>query len=238
MPFFSLRASKVAPLVNGVHREYLDSMVQVIRNGGLSPSCTSKVLVICGSLVERQYASKVTCSQFKGTPLSSTFNARVSESRTLICIRLLRDAALANMASNKKPVARNAILRILIRPTPPNTADACVAYPVFSNDSGSRSRRFGTFCSPGVPRTIAFPAGGGFGRTDPAASHRPSGIRPPFFGGRCPQSALATSVIRPSPRRARFWARWGGGFGLERKDRPELGAVILPFVGWTSSNCV
>jgi hypothetical protein len=25
--------------------------------------------------------------------------------------------------------------------------------------------------------------------------------------------------------------RSSGGFGLERKDRPELGAVILPFVG-------
>jgi hypothetical protein len=131
----------------------------------------------------------------------------------LICIRLLRDAALANMASNKKPVARNAILRILIRPTPPNTADACVAYPVFSNDSGSRSRRFGTFCSPGVPRTIAFPAGGGFGRTDPAASHRPSGIRPPFFGGRCPQSALAISVIFSHPA------------------KPAAGPVLGP-LGW------
>src|ERR1039457_99428 len=112
IPFFSRLASKVASLGNGSQREYFDSMVHLIRNGGLSPSCTSNVLVICGVVVERQYASKVSCSQFVGTPLSLAFTARVSESRIFICVMLLRDAALANMATNKSPACRAAFLRI------------------------------------------------------------------------------------------------------------------------------
>src|ERR1700685_3410420 len=126
MPCFSLLASKVSPLDNGVHREYFDSIAQVTRNGGSLPSCTSKVLVSFGGLVARQYASKVSCSQLMGTPLSSKLTDRVSVSRTLICIRLSRDAALANKATKRKPNCKAAILRILIAPTPPNTADASV----------------------------------------------------------------------------------------------------------------
>src|SRR5580658_1031538 len=132
MPCLSLLASKTAPLGSGVHREYLDSIVQLIRNGGASPSCTSKVLISGTVLVERQYASKVSCSQFRGTPLLSLslLAARVTDSRILSCMMLLRDAAFANTASNKKLTSR-AILRILIRPTPPHTADARCSIPGF-----------------------------------------------------------------------------------------------------------
>src|SRR5580658_237319 len=211
MPCLSLFASKVAPLGNGVQWEYLDSMVQLIRNGGASPSCTSKVLTSGIVLVERQYASKVSCSQFVGTPLLlSAVTARVTESRTLICIMLLRDAALANIANSKKTASRTAILRILIGPTPPNTADACVAYPVFPNDSGSRSRRFGTFSSPGAPRTIAFPVGGGFGGQTrlPAAGRVESVL---FFDSQCRNLRWPFSVMRPANPSRPVWARWGGG---------------------------
>jgi len=38
--------------------------------------------------------------------------------------------------------------------------------------------------------------------------------------------------------RASFLARPGQCSGLERKDRPSFGAVILPFVGWSASNRV
>jgi hypothetical protein len=39
---------------SGMHREYLDSIVQLIRNGGSLSSCTSKVLTIGTFEVERQ----------------------------------------------------------------------------------------------------------------------------------------------------------------------------------------
>ncbi len=61
---------------------------------------------------------------------------------------------------------------------------------------------------------------------------------PSFFGSQCPQSAPAISVIQPRHSAGPVWARWGWRVGLERKDRPEFGSVILPFVGWLSSNCV
>src|ERR1700678_1528722 len=102
-------------------------MVQRIRNGGSLPSCTSKVLTICGIPLERQYASKVSCSQLLGTPLLSELTDRVSESRTCIRIALFRDVALANMAANRKPACRATIRRILIKPTPPLTTGASVA---------------------------------------------------------------------------------------------------------------
>lgn len=59
MPCFSLLASKLSPLGNGAQRENFEAMVQVIRNGGWLPSCTSKVLTRGMTVVERQYASKV-----------------------------------------------------------------------------------------------------------------------------------------------------------------------------------
>jgi hypothetical protein len=37
-----------------MHLEYLDSIVQLIRNGGSLPSCTSNVLIIGTFVVERQ----------------------------------------------------------------------------------------------------------------------------------------------------------------------------------------
>src|ERR1700691_2314742 len=117
MPFFSLLASKLAPVGNGAHRESLDSMVQLTRNGGPLPSCTSKVLIICGTLLERQYASKVSWSQLRGTPLLSKLTDRVAESRTWIRIVLFRDVALANMATSRRPACSAIILRILIKPT-------------------------------------------------------------------------------------------------------------------------
>jgi hypothetical protein len=67
------------------------------------------------------------------------------------------EAAFDNVATNRRPACRAAILRILIKPTPPNPADVCVSHPVLPNDSGSRFRRFGTLCSLGVSRTMASP---------------------------------------------------------------------------------
>src|SRR5208282_5076223 len=237
MPCFSLLASKVAPLGNGVHRENFDSILQLIRNGGSLPSCTSKVLIIGALLLERQYASKVTCSQSMGTPLSSVPEARVSDSRTLIRIAFFSDDAFANMATNRRPACRAAILRILINPTPPNTADASVAYPVSPNDSGSRSRRFGALCSLGVSRTMASPL-------EEVWEDR-------LTRGPSPESSPSPFVWQPVPsiRTGHFSHPTGNpggpGFGplgwrvgLERKDRPEFGAVILPFVGINSGNCV
>src|SRR5271155_5827393 len=156
MPFFPLLASRVSPLANGVHWEFLDSIVHLIRNGVPSPACTSKVLIIGGFLVERQYASKVSWSQFNGTPLLSSLNARVSESRTLICISLLRDAALANVATNRRPTCtyKTAILRILIKLTPPGTVDASVVYRFFPKRFWKWFRKSGTLCSLGWPRAI------------------------------------------------------------------------------------
>jgi len=62
------------------------------------------------------------------------------------------------------------------------------------------------------------------------------------MGFQCHQPApvvlsAGASLIVKSPA-GPVLARWGGGYGLERKDRPELRPVILPFVGWNSSNCV
>jgi hypothetical protein len=114
---------------NGVHRENFESMAQLMRNGGLSPSCTSKVLTSGTFVVERQYASKVIPSQLVGTPLLSSGTARVTESRTVIRIVFL-EAAFAKIATNKKPTCKAATLRILIKPTPPNNAGASVAYRV------------------------------------------------------------------------------------------------------------
>src|ERR1022692_2738432 len=131
MPRFSLLASKVSDLGSGMHLEYFDSMVQLIRNGGSLSACTSKVLTSGTFVVERQYASKVSCSQFTGTPLLlSGFDARVTESRTVIRTVFFGEAAFANMAANKRPTCKAAILRILIKSTPANTADASVAYLV------------------------------------------------------------------------------------------------------------
>src|ERR1035438_9633524 len=148
MPCFSLLASKLSPLGNGAHREYLEAMVQLIRNGSLWPSCTSKVLTSGTFVVERQYASKVSCSQFWGTPLLSGGNARVTESRTVIRTVSFCGAAFANTAASKRLACKAAILRILIQPSPPNSAHISVAYLAFPNDSGGRSRSCGTFCSP------------------------------------------------------------------------------------------
>ena len=105
-----------------MHREYFDSIVQLIRNGGSLSSCTSKVLTSGTFVVERQYASKVSWSQFLGTPLLSGVEARVTESRTVIRILFFSEEAFANTASNRRPACKAAILRILIRPTPPNAA--------------------------------------------------------------------------------------------------------------------
>src|ERR1700728_1939816 len=123
MPFFSLPASKCSPLGNDVHREYLDSMVPLIRNGGAWPSCTSKVLTSGAVLAERQYASKVSWSQFAGTPSFSMLATRVSESRTSIRIVFFTEAALANMVTKRTPGSSAAILQILIKPAPPKTAE-------------------------------------------------------------------------------------------------------------------
>jgi hypothetical protein len=84
-------------------------------------------------------------------------------------------------------------------------------------DSGKRSRRFGTLCSLGVLRTIAFPADGDLGgRTCLRVIAR---VRSAL-----PLVAAALNLHRPKE--------------LERKDRPEFGSVILPFVGFLSSDCV
>lgn len=45
------------------------------------------------------------------------------------------------------------------------------------------------------------------------------------------------SVIQPPPS-GQVSARGGADLGLERKDRTELRAVILPFVRWNSSDGV
>src|SRR5271156_2313899 len=105
-----------------MHLEYFDSIVQLMRNGGSFSSCTSRVLTRGTFVVERQYASKVSCSQFWGTPLLSGVDARVTESRTVIRTVSFCEAAFANTAANKRPASKGAILRILIRPTPPYTA--------------------------------------------------------------------------------------------------------------------
>jgi hypothetical protein len=101
-----------------MHRENLDWAVQLIRIGGLPASCTTSVFISGTALLERQYASNVTWSQFLGTPLSSMGADRVSESRTVIRVVLLLEAAPASVtASNElNPTAAN--LRILIKPAP------------------------------------------------------------------------------------------------------------------------
>src|ERR1022692_2477177 len=164
MPLFSFLASKVAPLGKGVHREYRDSMVQLIRNGGSLPSCTSKVLTSGTFVVERQYASKVSWSQFLGTPLLlSGVDARVAESRTVIRIVFFGEDAFANMATNTRPACKAAILRILIGPTPPNPADASLAYQVFRTILEASPAGSVHFAPAGVSRTIALLAGGSLG---------------------------------------------------------------------------
>jgi hypothetical protein len=101
-----------------VHLEALDSAVQAMRYGRLLPSCTSKVFINGAVLLERHYASKVSCSQFTGTPLSFVPKDRVSESRTLIWMVLLREAALAKSAATSKPAKRAVPLYIFIEPIP------------------------------------------------------------------------------------------------------------------------
>ena len=113
-------------------------------------------------VVERQYASKVSCSQFWGTPLLSAANALVAESRTVIRSVLFGEA-FANMAANKKPTCKAAILRIFMKPTPPNTAHADSAHLVFPNDFKSPPHSSATFCSPWCVSRNSF-HGGSLGR--------------------------------------------------------------------------
>jgi hypothetical protein len=117
------------------------------------------------------------------------------------------ESAFANMATNKRPACKAAILRILIKPTPPNTADASVSYLIFPNDCGSQFRRFGTFSSPWhVPHNSSRRRR--LGRTDSTAGHRPKGAGPPFLSCQYPQAVLAVlanfSDPATEPRRARF----------------------------------
>jgi hypothetical protein len=113
-------------------------MVQRIRKGGSLPSCTSKVLTSGTVVVERQYASNVSWSQFWGTPLLSGVDARVSESRTVMRM-LFVTAAFPHIATSKRNACTAATLHMLTDPTPPNTAGATVAEPIFPNDSGSEA---------------------------------------------------------------------------------------------------
>src|SRR5208337_283192 len=113
MPCFSLLASKVLPLVSGVHLEYLESTVQATRNGGLLPSCTSRVFVVMALLLLLQYASKLTWSQFLGTSLPPRLTDRVTESSTVIRIPFC-EAAFANAAIDRRPSSRNAFLRTVM----------------------------------------------------------------------------------------------------------------------------
>src|ERR1700723_1066025 len=134
-----------------------------MRNGASLPTCTHTVFIRGAVLVERQYASKVICSQFVGTPLSLRLNARVSESSTVILIVFFSEAAFANMATNRRPARRAAILQILIKPTPPKTA-MHLPQTVFRITLEAGLADFGTLCSQGVFRTIAFRAGEGWSR--------------------------------------------------------------------------
>jgi len=208
MPCFSLRASRVAPLGNGVHREYLDSVVQLIRNGGLSSSCTSKVFTSGAVLLERQYASKVSCSQLLGTPLSSRLDDRVSESRTLIRIVFFCGAALASMATNRRPACRATILRILKTKFPKRCGCIC-RKPGFPERFWKPVSQIRCIVLPWRVPHNSFPRWRRFGRTDSPAGHRPSGARPHFVGSQCPQSAPAISVIRPGTPAGQLLARWG-----------------------------
>src|SRR5580700_10221194 len=152
-----------------MHLEYF-STVQLIRKGGWLSSCTSEVLT-CTFEVERQYASKVSCSQFCGTPLLSGADARVTESRTVIRTASFCEPAFANVAASKRQICNDEILRILIKPTPPQCR---------------RIRR----------------------------------------------------VVRPRNPSGPVLVRRSSTVSLKRKNRPEFGSVILPFVGRLSSNCV
>src|SRR5208283_5450244 len=113
MPCFSRLASKVLPLVSGVHLEYFESTVQTTRNGGLLPSCTSRVFVVIALLLLLQYASKLTWSQFLGTSLPPRLTDRVTESRTVIRIPF-GEAAFANPAIDSRPASKSALLRIVM----------------------------------------------------------------------------------------------------------------------------
>jgi len=75
----------------------------------------------------------------------------------------------------------------------------------------------------------------------PTSAQAPGWSPPP-----CPGVDGALDLHRPmqssvnlpaNPKRAWFGPP-GWRVGLERKDRAELGSVILPFVGWISSNRV
>src|SRR5580704_19676884 len=112
-------------------------MVQLIRNGGSLPSCTSKVLTSGTVEVERQYASYVSCSQFCGTPLLSGVDARVSESRTVMRMLFL-SAAFAPNAMSKRNACMAAILHILIQPTPPISASKAHRYGDLAAESEAR----------------------------------------------------------------------------------------------------
>ena len=220
-----------------MHREFLDSMVHVTRNGGSLPSCTSKVFIIGAAVVERQYASKVSWSQLLGTPLLSRLNARVSESRTLICIVLFREAALANIATNREDPPAGPPFYAYSSNQLLQTLRMHLSHPRFSQTILEAGFANSVHCAPLACPAQQLPRWRRFGRTDSPAGHCPSGARPPFFGSQCPQSAPAISIIRQSPG-GPVWPAGGGRCGLERKDRPELGTVILPFVGWSSCNCV
>ena len=129
-------------------------MVQLIRNGGSLSFCTRRVLTSGTFVVERQYASNVSCSQFSGTPLLlSGVDARVTESSTVIRSVFFDESAFASTAANKRPACKTAILRIIIKPS-----FQTLRPHLLPNDPASQSRSFATFCSPGVVRTIAFPA--------------------------------------------------------------------------------
>ena len=69
----------------------------------------------------------------------------------------------------------------------------------------------------------------------------PAEVRPLHLAVAERMAATIPFQFMRQPPTGRFHGRSGGGMErkeLERKDRPEFGSVILPFVGPNSFNCV
>ena len=160
-------------------------MVQRIRNGGSLPSCTSKSIHQwrgCGGTAIRVEIELVAILGNAVVVKAQRSSFRIQDLDPIV---LFREAAFANMATNRRPACRAAILRILMEPTPPNTADASVASPVFPRRFWKPVSQIRYIVIPWRAPHNSFPLLEGFGRTDSPAGHRPRASPSPFLGIQC-----------------------------------------------------